>query len=871
MRVIRRILTLAFVVAAASLTLVQAQIVRQATELLQTSTTCAALDDAGTAAFAVSTTDPFGTNPDHIPQIFRWDPDTGAGAQITSFADAVIASRFGISVSDNGQQLLFVSYGDLTGQNADQSAELFLMQADGSGLLQLTDQSAGSYGTIYFPALAGSGNRAVFSSNADYLGTNPTGVFQTWVVDSDGTGLRQLTTAQVHGGFWPSISDDGQRIVFATSEDLVGTGNQHDQVFGILTDGTGLSQITALSFGRTEYPMISGDGSTIAFYTTASVPGLPGGCNGDQIAVVDWDGSNLGRVAAPCLGAVVGGYVSPPEITDDGQVVFYAAYGFGLDFQINWEVFRVNKDGSGWMQLTDTDDGPGPGANCSVARVAGAGGRVSFVCADGEPYGGPNPDFSEELFAMSGTGTSHRQLSEGVDGESWDPDLTPDSSRMVYVSDANPLAEPGYWWAQLYHSTLDAPTPTRITSLAGGTPKQPSITDDGATIAFAHDGDPLGTNAYGYYQIFSIAADGTGLTQLTPQLEDLVGHSDEPHISGNGSLIIFQSRANLLGDNISGFSRVYKIAPNGTGLARLSPDDTDDAEHPRVSASGAWVVYTHGGQIRRQEINGAIDAVIASSGNWPDLTPGGDQVVYESSADPLGTNPEGNDELFLWDDATGTTSQLTSTKAAGHNRRPRFSGNGQWVYFHSDAPHFGEAEPGYFQPFRVAGAGGRVQRVGGLAGCLEQLPAPMSVDHAGSHAVFGTTGDCTTQNPDWSREIVTIDRDAPARIRVSPGPAPTTVHWDVESGPVRYDVIRGDVASLAFDGGGGVDLGVVICVEDDSYDPTTAGFEDVDTPAPGQAFFYLYRGTQGVAAGPGSYDTASDGSERLPAAGDCSG
>ena len=101
-----------------------------------------------------------------------------------------------------------------------------------------------------------------------------------------------------------------------------------------------------------------------------------------------------------------------------------------------------------------------------------------------------------------------------------------------------------------------------------------------------------------------------------------------------------------------------------------------------------------------------------------------------------------------------------------------------------------------------------------------------------------------------------------------PGTAPTAVSWRPEPGMIRYDVVRGDVADLQ-DGGGTVDLGAVLCVENDSPDTTTAGAEDAVTPAAGQAFFYLYRGSMGIAAGAGSYGTGSSGLERSASAGDC--
>src|SRR3990172_1375625 len=48
-----------------------------------------ALDDLGSVVYTVSSTNQFGTNPRYSWQIFRWDPASGVGSQVTSFAKGV--------------------------------------------------------------------------------------------------------------------------------------------------------------------------------------------------------------------------------------------------------------------------------------------------------------------------------------------------------------------------------------------------------------------------------------------------------------------------------------------------------------------------------------------------------------------------------------------------------------------------------------------------------------------------------------------------------------------------------------------------------------------------------------------------------------
>lgn len=848
----------------------RAQVIREIAPHFSDSCSGGEVDDAGAIVVAMSTADPHGTNPERWPQLFRWDPAAGASAQITRAPLSASGSNYPPSVSDDGERVAFLGRGDPLGRNPDGGYELFVVRTDGTGLVQLTETSGpGSFG---FHAMSGNGARVVFDSREDYLGTNPARVGQLFVVESDGTGMRQITSHAIDefGWLWPAISDAGTRIVFASSD---GSTTGDLQLFGVLHDGTGRRQITALSGLWPQAPRVSGNGSTIAFQTSSTtLPPPPGGCNGNtQAAVVEWDGTGLHKVTGACLGDAAPGWAQYPDISDDGQVIFYAAQDMGPA-----QIYRVNKNNTNRTPLTDTSSFPGPAAECWLVRAAGSAARAAFNCGGGEPYGGPNPDLGDELYAMTGTGVGHRQLTSGVSGNSSAPDMTSTGSRVVFISDANLTGAPGYWLPQVYRSALDGSDLARVTSFSepDRTPKQPSITDGGSLIAFSYDGDPLGTNGPGVGQIFAVGADGTGLRQLTPVQTGTAYPSEAPDIAGNGSVIVFHSRS-VFGEALpAGLWRVYRVNPDGSGLMRLSSAvvGASNPPSPRVEATGTWTVYALDGVIHRQRTNGSLDAVIsAGGGRTPDLTPGGGLVVFSSTANPVGGNSDRNEELFLWEAATGTTRQLSFT-ATGSNLLPSFSRDGAWVYFLSDAPHFGESEPDSLVAFRVETATGRVERVAGLEGCSDwtwDVSRPLSVGDDGSLAVYGTFGDCAGTNPELSGEIVLVDRATAARIRVSKGPAPTVITWDVESGPLRYDVIRGDVASLRFSETGGVDLGPVVCVENDSGDASTAGSADVVTPGPGQAFFYLYRGSQGVAAAPGSYGQASSGEERAPSAGGC--
>jgi hypothetical protein len=250
-------------------------------------------------------------------------------------------------------------------------------------------------------------------------------------------------------------------------------------------------------------------------------------------------------------------------------------------------------------------------------------------------------------------------------------------------------------------------------------------------------------------------------------------------------------------------------------------------------------------------------------------------VVYVSRDDPLGLNPDHNSEVFLYEPATGSRRQLTVSTGGG-SYSPRITRDGSWVYFKSTAPLFEDIPSRPWEAYRVSVASEVIERVGGLRrppaelgqGSWKYEPYRVVPDGDGDRAVFSAEGEWAEGNADWSSEVWLVDQSVPAAIRVGKE-SPTLVSWDVEPRPRRYDVIRGDVDNLRSGGPGVVDLGPVVCLENDSPDADTAGFEDPVTPASGQALFFVRRGTQGLGDRAGSYGRGSDGSERIPGAGDC--
>jgi hypothetical protein len=101
---------------------------------------------------------------------------------------------------------------------------------------------------------------------------------------------------------------------------------------------------------------------------------------------------------------------------------------------------------------------------------------------------------------------------------------------------------------------------------------------------------------------------------------------------------------------------------------------------------------------------------------------------------------------------------------------------------------------------------------------------------------------------------------AATTLQVS-GKASTVLSYDTpDPFADSWDFVRGDLSALAEDRYG-VDLGAVVCLENDSADSDTTGNADSATPAPGEAFFYVAR--PNGAPGAGSYGGSTVNRDRV--------
>ncbi|MDH3427166.1 MAG: hypothetical protein OEM23_01920 [Gemmatimonadota bacterium] len=150
--------------------------------------------------------------------IYKMRPD---GSEVTRLTDAV-GYDGGPFFSPDGSKIVYRAYHPTTEEDtADYTRllsqdlirpsqlDIWVMDADGSNKLRLTDNGAANFGPYFFP----SGDRVIFSSN---MGDPAGREFDLWAIDADGENLEQITFSGDFDGF-PMFNSDGSQLVFASN------------------------------------------------------------------------------------------------------------------------------------------------------------------------------------------------------------------------------------------------------------------------------------------------------------------------------------------------------------------------------------------------------------------------------------------------------------------------------------------------------------------------------------------------------------------------------------------------------------------------------------------------------------------------------
>ncbi len=287
-------------------------------------------------------------------EVWVADVDSGGAVRLTEGGGAKRTPAW----SPDGRRLVFVHEPPQGGR-----AELYLVGADGSGLTALTHNEPQMYDVA--PAWSPDGMRIAFGRGRGPLGA------QAFVVNADGTGVRQVTRESPLAQFpeyeGPRWLTDGRTLIYATWL----PDNDYD-LFTANPDGSGVRRLTDNAVQDTE-PSWSPDGSRIAF-VRRHISGPPGRSNlNEEIYVVRADGSGPHRLTRHA-----GEDTSPAWSPDGSSIAFVRRTArAGLDLYV------MDGDGRRLRRLTRLKDfladpawSPDGRTVLVGAADAGNGGRI---------------------------------------------------------------------------------------------------------------------------------------------------------------------------------------------------------------------------------------------------------------------------------------------------------------------------------------------------------------------------------------------------------------------------------------------------------------------------------------------------------------
>jgi Tol biopolymer transport system component len=333
----------------------------------------------------------------------------------------------------------------------DYTYELLSRSTDNAKFGTFYESSAPVVGGDY----AEEGRYIAFVSSAVGLGGSSGGKRQIFWRDRN-SGETKLVSMGMGGAegngdsFAPSISADGQSIAFESyATNLVPTDT--NKVRDIFVWNAKTNTVTAVSTGAGESetnaesfePVISGDGSLIAFSSSASnlAPGV------SSTSTVNVYLKRVGSGQAPVLISLdpktkkgVGG--SKPSISDDGsKIAFYSFASTLVDDDKNnlWDIFLYDSNNPKLKRLsipssgTERDQGTESASRVVAPSISGDGNFVAFATTATNMVEGDTNKLQDAFVVNVGSGEVKR-VSVGAGGEQGNADSPIGQGEKIAIS-----------------------------------------------------------------------------------------------------------------------------------------------------------------------------------------------------------------------------------------------------------------------------------------------------------------------------------------------------------------------------------------------------------------------------------------------------
>ena len=587
----------------------------------------------------------FGTEDDDTLAVYVMNADGSNVRQLTDHTNYAMSSV----CSPDGQQIAFAS----PGTRDDPTSGIYVMNADGSGVARLTDIDSG---LALGPSWSPDGRRIAFTS----LGEDTSAIY---VMNADGSDVTHLVDSADWAGVFhplPSISwsPDGQQIAFTSVGDEGGAS-----VISIANaDGSGVRQLTGSSeFAQFDLSPVWSPAAGTALSSSAddhgdsasdATPILDGSTLDGSIHIssdVDYFSFHAERgVRYTMATKLVSSYDTTIALYDsDGAVIEEDARSddFGSPSRIQWVApdsstyyvaVRVGIGYTGAYQLSLSSPQSAPPPGPPRAGIAFAS------------YRGGDSEGDSDIYVMNPDGSNVTRLTNNL--RAFDPEWSPDGRQIVFSSQDS--------WSRNYNIYVMNADGSGVTQLTYDVENDgnPSWSPDGRRIAFDSERD-------GNYNIYVMNADGSNMTRLTYNAM----RNWSPSWSPDGRQIAFQSSA------LYGAGQIYVMNADGSDVTQITDHDWS-VGNPVWSPDGRQIAFYDGNAsgrpIRRiyvMNADGSGMIQLTSSEGYnssPVWSPDGRQIVFTSMRD-------GDREIYVMNADGSDVTRLTYHPA--HDLDPSWS------------------------------------------------------------------------------------------------------------------------------------------------------------------------------------------------------
>jgi len=254
------------------------------------------------------------------------------------------------------------------------NAQIYTINSDGSGKSALTNEANRVYGPAYSPDARRIAFYAHFGDQA----------WSLYLMNSDGTDVRRLTSTANVLDWSPDWSPDGSQILFARSH---ASPVWRSEIWTINPDGSGLHQVGNLNG---QGPDWSPDGSKIVYFNYVE--------GGGDIWIANADGTNPTRLTD---------HPSEdwwPKFSPDGRKIAFQSKRDG-----NHEIYVMDSDGTNPVRLTRNS------ADDEDPNWSPDGTMIAFISMRDGHY---------EIYIMNVDGSNQTRVTT-TNGHAIDPDWKP--------------------------------------------------------------------------------------------------------------------------------------------------------------------------------------------------------------------------------------------------------------------------------------------------------------------------------------------------------------------------------------------------------------------------------------------------------------